>query len=154
MSTDSITTTTTTSPYYYWTICIGIGSVWGTTNALLGRFSNSSNKTTPNKTNHNNNKSKTNVKFLNHSTIQILISVVTNWKWIAIFVVNQLATVAFYKALGDADMTLVVPVTQGSTLMFTALTAMLLGERKVKSLLSWVGLIFVTIGIIMMSMKS
>eukprot|EP00030_Apusomonadida_sp_AF-17_P003137 a345318_6.p3 GENE.a345318_6~~a345318_6.p3 ORF type:complete len:131 (+),score=34.84 a345318_6:27-395(+) len=51
--------------------------------------------------------------------------------WFFAFVINQLGSVLNLWLLGDADMTVAVPVTAALTLVFTALSARALGEPTV-----------------------
>jgi len=62
---------------------------------------------------------------------------------------NQVGSVFFYIALAQAifiDLSLVVPITNSLTLLFTTIAGLALGEQ-IYSIRTFIGLIFVTAGI-------
>lgn len=70
----------------------------------------------------------------------------TNLNYLIPFLLNQTGSIFFYIALANANLSLVVPITNSLTLLFTTLAGLALGE-KVYSLRTFVGLLFVTAGI-------
>jgi multidrug transporter EmrE-like cation transporter len=51
-----------------------------------------------------------------------------NWRWIVCFLFNQSGSLLFYLTLRDADISLVVPVCQATTLAFTVIGSFVFGE--------------------------
>jgi drug/metabolite transporter (DMT)-like permease len=65
-----------------------------------------------------------------------IVSLFLNWKFVVPFVLNQLGSVAYAAAISSADISLVLPLCNALTLVVTAITARLLGERSLnKSML-------------------
>ncbi|XP_044735129.1 transmembrane protein 234 homolog [Chrysoperla carnea] len=69
----------------------------------------------------------------------------TNWKYIIPFLINQSGSLAYIFALQIAPMSLVVPVTNSLTFVFTDLTGKLLGEKS-PPLRTYIGMLFILCG--------
>ena len=106
--------------------------LWGATNPFLGKASSGIEKI--------------------HSDSQIkkifleLYFLFTNLNYLIPFVLNQLGSVLFYVALAYANLSLVVPLTNSLTLLFTTITSILLGEQTC-NFKTFVGLFFVIAGV-------
>ena len=114
--------------------CIAVGFIWGASQAGLKHVDTLS----PN---------------LPTSVANDLASALSNWKWVALYGLNQLGSVLFYYNLASSELSIAVPVTQACTLMFTTLTALALGE-EIKGDFKWVltGSVLVLCGIMVMIM--
>ena len=53
---------------------------------------------------------------------------VLNWRYMVPFLINQLGAVVYYTTIGQADITLAVPITNSLTFLFTTASGWLLGE--------------------------
>lgn len=114
-----------------WFVLVGL--LWGATNPLLKRGSAGMEKVVhPNRI----------LKFLLELKFLIL-----NWKYVIPFSINQLGAVLYYTTIGQADITLAVPITNSLTFLFTTLFGWLLGEPTPPQILA--GTILVTSGITM-----
>lgn len=71
---------------------------------------------------------------------------ITRWQYIVPFLLNQSGGILYFYALQNADLSLAVPVANSCTFLFTALTAMLLGEQK-QSPKTYAGIGLITTGI-------
>ncbi|XP_071487875.1 transmembrane protein 234-like [Diadema antillarum] len=69
-----------------------------------------------------------------------------NWKYLLAFLINQSGSVIFYLTLASAELSLVVPITNSLTFIFTTLSGKLLGE-KVGGTDIYVGMVFVIAGV-------
>lgn len=69
----------------------------------------------------------------------------TNLKYLIVFLINQSGSFAFYIALAYSELSLVVPITNALTLVFTTLTGYFLGEKI--DTITLLGLLFVIIGV-------
>lgn len=114
-----------------WFVVVGL--LWGATNPLLKRGSAGIEDVKhPNAI----------VKFL--LELKFLVS---TWKYMLPFVVNQLGAVLYYTTIGRADITLAVPITNSLTFLFTTLFGHLLGEPTTSHSLA--GTLLVMAGIAM-----
>lgn len=68
------------------------------------------------------------------------------WQHIVPFLLNQSGSVLYYYTIGQADISLAVPITNSLTLVVTMATGRLLGER-VKSQWTYIGVAMVTSGV-------
>lgn len=71
---------------------------------------------------------------------------VTNWKYMIPFLINQSGSIVYYLTLATADLSLAVPITNSLTFMFTTLTGKLLGER-IRNKETYIGMLFVLAGV-------
>lgn len=74
-----------------------------------------------------------------------LLFLVSNWKYMLPFLVNQSGSVLYYVTLSSVDLSLAVPVTNALTLVFTAVAGRLIGEDV--SLKTYAGTFLVMVGI-------
>lgn len=96
-----------------WFILVGL--LWGATNPLLKKGSKG-------------------IESIKHESrvLQFVMEMkflVSNWKYMLPFSVNQLGAVVYYMTIGRADITLAVPITNSLTFLFTTLFGWLLGEH-------------------------
>ncbi|KAI4471691.1 hypothetical protein MML48_1g14990 [Holotrichia oblita] len=59
---------------------------------------------------------------------------------------NQLGSVLYFFALQNVDISIAVPVTNSLTFIFTAITGIILGERKPKKLGTYIGILLILFG--------
>jgi len=70
----------------------------------------------------------------------------TNWKYLLPFTINMSGSFVFYKTLASADLSLVVPITNSLTFIFTHLMSQFLGEIKPNKY-QYIGIVFIMWGI-------
>lgn len=96
--------------------CLFVSVLWGSTNPLIKKFT----------TKIDRGASGTSVdKLLNE--IKYLLG---NWKYLILFLINQSGSVLYYLTLQNGDLSLIVPVTNTLTLVFTGTVGIFLGEEK------------------------
>lgn len=71
---------------------------------------------------------------------------ITRWQYIVPFLLNQSGSILYFYALQNADLSLAVPVANSCTFLFTAFTAILLGEQK-QNFKTYIGIGLITTGI-------
>ena len=114
-----------------WFVLVGL--LWGATNPLLKRGSAGMEKVAyPNRI----------LRFLLELKFLFL-----NWWYMVPFAINQLGAVLYYTTIGQADITLAVPITNSLTFLFTTLFGWVLGEPTPPQVLA--GTLMVTSGIAM-----
>jgi len=122
-----------------WLIIVGI--LWGCTNPLMKYGS----------------KGITEIKQKQNALLQFLAEfyfLFTNWKYVIPFLINMSGSIVFYKSLSNTDISLVVPITNSLTFLFTTLMGWLLGE-EILNKWSFLGIVFVLMGVtICVSSKS
>ncbi|XP_060599715.1 transmembrane protein 234 homolog [Ruditapes philippinarum] len=75
-----------------------------------------------------------------------LLFLITNWKYLLPFLINQAGSVLYYITLASADLSLAVPITNSLTFIFTAISGHLLGER-IESKKTIIGMLLVVCGV-------
>eukprot|EP00455_Lapot_gusevi_P054014 TRINITY_DN8554_c0_g1_i2.p1 TRINITY_DN8554_c0_g1~~TRINITY_DN8554_c0_g1_i2.p1 ORF type:complete len:132 (+),score=21.62 TRINITY_DN8554_c0_g1_i2:54-449(+) len=95
-----------------------VGALWGCTNPLLNKGSQQENKKSEKK-------QKSGIKLFFSEIYQLI----TNWKFLLPFLLNQCGSVAYVSLLGSSDISLALPLCNSLAFFFTAATARLLGER-------------------------
>lgn len=75
-----------------------------------------------------------------------LLFLMTNWKYLVPFLLNQSGSVMYYITLASADLSLAVPITNSLTFIFTAISGHMLGER-IKSRKTVFGMVLVVAGV-------
>ncbi|KAL7168104.1 hypothetical protein ACSBR2_038532 [Camellia fascicularis] len=102
---------------------IGVGLVWGATNALMRRgaliWDQTLKNSPPPNTTHN--------RFL--STLQKWLNLLLIWQYSVPFLLNLSASATFFAILSHTPISLAVPVTNATTFAATAVFGMLLGEE-------------------------
>ncbi|XAR67029.1 hypothetical protein NMG60_11013441 [Bertholletia excelsa] len=102
---------------------IAVGLVWGATNALMRRgaliWDQTLKSYPPSNTSQH--------PFL--SSLRKWLSLLLVWQYSVPFALNLTASAAFFAMLGDAPISLAVPVTNATTFAATAVFGMLLGEE-------------------------
>ena len=61
--------------------------------------------------------------------VQEVIYLIRNWRFTVPFIINQCGSVLYMHALGISELTLLVPIVNALTFMFTAVTGYILGEE-------------------------
>ncbi|CAL1276363.1 unnamed protein product [Larinioides sclopetarius] len=77
----------------------------------------------------------------------------TKWKYIFPFLINQSGSALYALALGSADLSLAVPLTNSLTFIFVSISGRLLGEREGKSV-SYIGMTLVAAGVTLCVLES
>ena len=62
--------------------------------------------------------------------VETVVRTLLNWRFSVPFLINQSGSLAFNFLLGSAPITLVSPITNALTFLFTGVTAKLLGEHQ------------------------
>lgn len=93
-----------------------VGLFWGVTNPFIRRGATGVDEI------------KSDSKWL--KTFLELKFLVTRWQYILPFLINQCGSILYVYTLQEAELSLAVPVANSFTFLFTALTAILLGEQK------------------------
>mmetsp|Transcript_13940 Transcript_13940/g.35621 ORF Transcript_13940/g.35621 Transcript_13940/m.35621 type:complete len:135 (-) Transcript_13940:491-895(-) len=78
--------------------------------------------------------------------IKELVFMFTNWKYLVPFLMNMSGSLLFYFLLSSVDISLVVPICNGLTFVFTTITSILLGQ-KIEGPGVVIGLLFSLAGI-------
>jgi len=110
-----------------------VGALWGCSNPLMGVGSRGISEL-PKKSNHF-------LQFL--SEMKFLL---TRWQFILPWLINLSGSILFYFSLSRAEISLVVPLTNSLTFVFTAWTSYLLGEQKPNAEI-YFGVLLILIGI-------
>lgn len=95
-----------------------VGLIWGVTNAVMGRGAKIWDR-----------KLKSNETMRNCGRLVQWIYLLQTWQYSVPFLINLSASAAFFHILGEAPISVAVPVTNGSTFAATAVTAAILGEK-------------------------
>lgn len=69
------------------------------------------------------------------------------WQYLVPFLVNQTGSVLYYLTIGQADISLAVPITNSLTFLVTCVAGRLMGEKPL-SVWTYCGLVLVLIGVI------
>ncbi|KAI9296997.1 transmembrane protein [Neoconidiobolus thromboides FSU 785] len=81
-----------------------------------------------------------------YQTYEELKFLFTNWKYVLPLLINLSGSAVYYYTLGQADLSLAVPITNSLTLIFTLLGGKLLGENiNFKDI--WFGMLLVIVGV-------
>ncbi|CAL1542297.1 unnamed protein product [Lymnaea stagnalis] len=128
--------TLTKSDDAFWLLVVAV--LWGATNPLLKQYSQGVEKI----------KCVGSVaQFFSEFTFLFF-----NWQYLLSFLTNQMGSVIYYITLASAELTLAVPITNSLTLIFTSLSASVLGERN----LTWktgFGMLFIMSGVLLCVMS-
>mmetsp|Transcript_1573 Transcript_1573/g.3342 ORF Transcript_1573/g.3342 Transcript_1573/m.3342 type:complete len:131 (+) Transcript_1573:90-482(+) len=92
-----------------------VGAFWGCTNPFLKQGSEGVDKVKP---------SSAYPQWLSE-----LIFLFSRWQYLVPFLINQCGSLVYYLTLGDADISLAVPIANSTTFLWTALTQAALGEE-------------------------
>lgn len=74
-------------------------------------------------------KANRNVEAVRSSIVRDKLAVLVNFRVWLPYAINQLGSLLYYKTLGDSAMTMSVPVCNATSVAFSSLTSVLLGER-------------------------
>ncbi|KAL6051114.1 DnaJ (Hsp40), subfamily C, member 2 [Balamuthia mandrillaris] len=99
----------------FWLVTVGM--LWGCTNPFIKLGS----------------KGVQDLDKRSHPLLQFLSETVylfTRWQYVLPFAINMMGSVLFFWSLGSSDISLVVPITNSLTFLFTTLTGQLLGEKS------------------------
>jgi len=109
-----------------------VGAMWGCTNPLIKRGGEGVSKIKK--------ASKVN-QFLAENWFLL-----SRWQYVIPFAINLSGSVMYYLALGNSDISFVVPVTNSITFLFTTFTSKLLGEKGT-NMYTYIGMLFVLVGV-------
>lgn len=98
----------------FWVIVVAM--LWGCTNPLIKKFSSGVTDLP-----------KDDSKIKNF--LRELWFLYSNWKYTLSFLLNMSGSVVFYWSLGHVKLSLLVPITNSLTFLFTTVTSTLLGEH-------------------------
>jgi hypothetical protein len=104
-----------------------VGALWGCTNPLLKEGSSSSVDQAA-RVAQKSNKQEASGDLWSRQ-LRILFGVLTNWRFLLPYVLNQSGSVVYVYLLGSSDISLAVPICNSLTFVFTAITSWLMGER-------------------------
>ena len=122
-----------------------VGMLWGCTNPLLkqgstgvsGNENNNNNKEEKEKTAQEEKKEEedeeggTSGNNIVKRALKDVLFLLSRWRYVVPFLVNQLGSVVFFWRLSGSDMSLVSPVANGLAFFFTAVTEMIFFNGKV-----------------------
>lgn len=113
---------------------VAVGMLWGCTNPLIKLGS----------------KGVTDLPKRSHPVMQFLAEtffLFTRWQYLVPFLLNMCGSVVFFWSLGSAEISLVVPITNSLTFLFTTVTSQLLGETRGVNRSTLAGMALVLIGV-------
>jgi len=116
---------------WFWLLAVGI--LWGCTNPLMKKGSKGITELKP--------KSNAILNFL--AEFYFLFS---RWQYLLPFFLNLSGSVLFYYSLSKSDISLVAPITNSLTFLFTTLMSRLLGEQQITPT-AFVGILFILSGV-------
>lgn len=109
-----------------------VALVWGITNPLLKKGSAGVEK------------------IRGHGRLRQLLSEVVflalRWQYVVPFLINQTGSVLYYVTIGQADISLAVPITNSLTFLVTAITGRMMGE-KIPTCTTYTGIVLVLVGV-------
>ena len=119
--------------------CLVVSALWGVTNPFLRAGAESTVHPTAPTPLQRRQRGKTVAATASHPSLytrviagaRVVAATLANWRFSLPFAVNQLGGVAFSALLGTADLTLVVPLVNSLTILWTAATArVMFGETE------------------------
>ncbi|CAM6046858.1 unnamed protein product [Sphagnum compactum] len=128
---------------------LGIGTVWGATNALIKRgalIAEAKKQKAQAGSKHKANSSKKTLPTFVWSILQEWIQLLCVWEYSLPFLLNLSMSVLFVIKLGDSPITLAVPVTNATTFAVTAIAGAALGE-KMRGLETVIGVSLIIAGV-------
>ncbi|CAM6024224.1 unnamed protein product [Sphagnum balticum] len=128
---------------------LGIGTVWGATNALIKRgalIAEAKKQKRQAGSKHKANSSKKTLPTFVWSILQEWIQLLCVWEYSLPFLLNLSMSVLFVIKLGDSPITLAVPVTNATTFAVTAIAGAALGE-KMRGLETVIGVSLIIAGV-------
>ena len=90
---------------------------------------------------------KRNVDAVGSSIVRDKLAVLVNFRVWLPYAINQLGSLLYYKTLGDSAMTMSVPVCNATSVAFSSLTSVLLGERVDQPWRAALGVTLVMLGV-------
>jgi drug/metabolite transporter (DMT)-like permease len=111
---------------------VAVGVLWGGTNPLMNRGGEGISK-----------------RKGGGGVLGDLLYLFSRWRYVLPFALNQCGSLVYYYTLGEAEMSVAVPLANSFTFVFTAIASRLLGEEA----LHWhscVGIGFVLFGVALM----
>eukprot|EP01100_Stratorugosa_tubuloviscum_P009409 TRINITY_DN3952_c0_g1_i1.p1 TRINITY_DN3952_c0_g1~~TRINITY_DN3952_c0_g1_i1.p1 ORF type:complete len:133 (-),score=43.34 TRINITY_DN3952_c0_g1_i1:20-418(-) len=119
---------------FLWLVTVAL--IWGITNPLIKKGSKGVSTIKP-KMNQSN--------FL-YQLIAEFKYLFARWEYVLPLAINWLGSILFIWALGNSEISLVVPITNGLTFLFTFLTSKLLGDIEI-NISALCGIFLVVIGV-------
>lgn len=140
------------SPEIVWLVVVGM--LWGCTNPLIkhgssgvaSELSNSAKEDGSSSSNGNSSAEKNGKKGVVGTALKDVLFLLSRWRYVVPFLVNQLGSVVFFWRLSGSDMSLVSPVANGLAFFFTALTDMAFFHARVTAK-AVLGSILVVLGV-------
>jgi hypothetical protein len=111
---------------------LSVGLLWGVTNPLIARGA----------------KAVRTRQGRHQGALQAIVAHITCPGFIIPQLVNQSASLLFVWLLGSADLSVVVPVSNATALLFNAITDVALGQRYAPGLLS-LGVLLISLGVLL-----
>ncbi|KAJ6647309.1 Transmembrane protein 234 like [Pseudolycoriella hygida] len=112
-------------------LLVAVAFLWGATNPLIRRGS----------AGVENIKSGTAIK----QFVAEIIFLITRWQYLVPFLLNQCGSVLYVLTLQDTELSVAVPIANSLSFVFTAISALLLGEQRA-SLKNYIGMGLVMLG--------
>src|SRR5690606_19023790 len=103
-------------------MCLLVGLIWGTTNALIERGVSSQNSSPKPKVER--------VWII--AVLYDLLELLLNWRVTLPYIANQAGSVLYYFTLGGSEMSLAVPLANSATLVWTLLASLFLSRNEDK----------------------
>ncbi|KAL3822897.1 hypothetical protein ACHAXA_010680 [Cyclostephanos tholiformis] len=122
-----------------------VGAFWGCTNPLM-RKGFVETKSSAERCEHNNVDVDDDVVGVKAFIITKL-SLLTNVKVWLPYLINQLGSLLYYKALASSHLTLSVPICNATAMVFSSITSAILGERVNQPGRAAIGVILVLLGV-------
>ena len=122
-----------------------VGALWGCTNPLLKEGSSSSVRAAEEE--RSKQAEQQQEQHWLWSQLRLLLGVLTNWRFVIPFAVNQSGSVVYVYLLGSSDISLAVPICNSLTFCFTAITSFMLGEKLGDPVKTFSGIALVLIGV-------
>ena len=68
------------------------------------------------------------------------------WQYVVPFAINQIGSVLYYVTIGQADISLAVPITNSLTFLVTSIAGRMMGERAPR-ITTYIGVVLVLVGV-------
>ncbi|KAL3701728.1 hypothetical protein R1sor_019750 [Riccia sorocarpa] len=125
-----------------------IGSVWGTTNALIKRGALKAQEKQARREKEKKEKMTSSGHFWLSEFLTGWFHLLCVWEYSIPFLINLSASIFFFKQLGDSPINIAVPVTNATTFAVTAIAGATLGER-VDVVRGLVGVGLIVVGVVL-----
>lgn len=82
-----------------------------------------------------------------HQLFSELIFLVRRWQYVVPFLINQSGSLLYYLTIGQADISLAVPITNSLTFLVTFVAGVLMGEKPPSSNFTYIGAALIMAGV-------